>query len=1017
MEGQPKVTRPASGIPRLASRLPLPTATASKSIRPSPSRDRLQADPGLDDRRLRRPSYESLLKKPTTTRISPAKPRIEALPSQEEFSSEDGTYTPDDAGSMMGDEGSVSGETRGRTRPSLSSLSERTVETLAHIPPSPASVKRQTSFFNGTSPIRSPSRTPSNISSYSRSPSRLSSNQGNGTDLLSQPISKLRPPSHNRMSVATSTGLPTGSTDSLDSPSKLKRPTKRQSIPALGSVYGSSTPTKKSITTPKVSHVRPPPSTSSKPPQFDMGPPERPLQVRKTRKPQAESSTSMRSPSTGSRYVSAASTLQDELTPEQQAESETRKASKSSNALRESIAKAKAARKAAAVTEKTKEATPKVQPTGSFGGSFGGLSGGADLEDPFNQLPKGSNNLALRKRVEGARASGTLNIAAMSLSEIPKEVLTMYEFDPNSTSNWFENVDLVKFIAADNELSQVPDAVFPDINLEDLDPDSDERGPQFGGIETLDLHGNVLHSLPTGLKRLQNLRFLNLSNNDLTMSQIAIITEIPSLVNLKLANNKLEGSLSSAVSSLKGLESLDLRGNALTDLPTELGELKNLKTLDVGENQLSSLPFEVLSAIPLSTLNAPKNKLRGTLIPASVDRLEKLESLNVASNNIEILAANESLSLPNLHSLLVSLNRIKRLPSVSSWQSLLLLSADGNKITELPAGFTDLKNVKNVDFTGNDISRLDDKIGLMEKLSTFRIANNPLRDRKLLSMDTEDIKLVLRNRCEPDPQDTDDEGSVATQFTLAPETPELESGWKVKPRGILDRSYSELKDLETGKLELINVEDVRSLYVQHNELRFFPVPALGMLAQGLIELDLSHNPLNSSELLSSVLELPQLQSLNVNATSLTTLDSLLANLRAPSLTFLDASNNRLTGALPNARQTYPELKTFNVSDNKISKLDFEAVQGLQVLDISNNDIDHLPPKIGLLGAERSPKNWGTGSALRQLEVAGNRFRVPRWQTVAKGTEAVLDYLRQRIPADDMPEWELEDGPVDGYSKI
>ncbi|KAJ6084281.1 hypothetical protein N7486_011081 [Penicillium sp. IBT 16267x] len=1000
MEGQPKVTRPASGIPRLVSRLPLPTATASKSIRPSPSRDRLQADPGLDDRRLRRPSYELLLKKPTNTRYSPAKPRTETLPSQEEFSSEDGTFTPDDAGSVMGDEESVSGEPRGRTRPSLSSLSERTVETLAHIPPSPASVKRQTSFFNGTSPIRSPSRTPSNVSSYSRSPSRLSSNQGNGNDLSSQPISKLRTPSHSRMSVATSTGLPTGSTDSLDSPSKLKRPTKRPSIPALSSVYGSSTPPKKSVATPKVSHVRPSPSTSSKPSQSEMGPPERPLHVRKTRKPQAETSSPLRSPSTGSRYVSAASTLQDELTPEQQAESESRKSSKSSNALRESIAKARAAQKAAAATEKKKEAAPEVQPAGSFGG--------ADLEDPFNQLPKGSNNLALRKRVEGARASGTLNIAAMSLSEIPKEVLTMYEYDPNSTSNWFENVDLVKFIAADNELSQIPDAVFPDIDLGDLDPDSEERGPQFGGIEALDLHGNLLHSLPMGLKRLQNLRSLNLSNNALAMDQIAIIMKIPSLVNLKLANNKLEGSFSSAVSSLRGLESLDLRGNALTDLPAEIGELTNLKTLDVGENQLSSLPFEALSRLPLSTLNAPKNKLRGTLIPACVDRLEKLESLNVANNTIEIFAANENLSLPNLHSLLVSVNRIKSLPCVSSWQSLLLLSADSNKITELPAGFMDLKGVKTVDFTGNDISRLDDRIGLMEKLSTFRIANNPLRDRKLLSMDTEAIKLVMRNRCEPDPQDTDDEGSVATQFTLAPETPELESGWKLKPRGVLDRSYSELKDLETGKLELIDVEEVRSLYVQHNELRLFPVPALAMLAQGLIELDLSHNPLNSSEPLSSLLELPKLQSLNVNATTLTTLDFLLANLRAPSLTFLDASNNRLTGTLPNVRQTYPELKTFLVSDNKISKLDFEAVQGLQVLDVSNNDIDHLPPKIGLLGAERSPQNWGTGSALRRLEVAGNRFRVPRWQTVAKGTEAVLDYLRKHIPACDMPEWEHED---------
>ncbi|KAJ5929662.1 hypothetical protein N7454_006612 [Penicillium verhagenii] len=1002
-EGQPKVTRPASGIPRLVSRLPLPTTTASKSISPSPSRDRLQADPGLDERRLRRPSYESLLKKPTT-RYSPSKHRVETLlPNREEFSSEDGTSIPDDVGSVVGEEESITGEPRGRTRPSLSSLSERTVETLAHIPPSPATAKRQTSFFNGSSPIRSPSRTPSNVSNYSRSPSRLSSNHGNDGDLLSQPLSKLRLPSKSRPSLSTSTGLPTGSTDIIDSPSKLKRPTKRQSIPALSTVYGSGAPSKKSIATPKVSHVRPSPVASSRPPQSDMGPPERPLQIRKTRISQAEPPSALRSPSTASRYVSASSTLQDELTPEQQAQNELRKVSKSSSALRESIAKAKAARKAAAATETKQETVPEVQPAASFGAK--------DPEDPFNQLPKGSSTNVLRKRVEGARASGTLNIAAMSLSEIPQEVLAMYEFDPNSTSNWFENVDLVKFIAADNELSKIPDAVFPDIDSADIDPDSDERGPQFSGIESLDLHGNLLHSLPVGLKRLHNLRFLNISNNALTMDQIATIMEIPSLVNLKLANNKLEGVLVSTVGSLQNLETLDLRGNALTELPEELGELKNLKTLDVGENQLSSLPFDALSRVPLSTLSAPKNKLTGTLMPASVDRLDNLQSLNIANNAIEIFSASGILSLPNLHSLLISVNRIKSLPSMSSWESLILLSADSNKLTGLPAGFVDLKNVKTADFTGNDISVVDEKIGLMEKLSTFRISNNPLRDRKLLSMDTENIKLVMRNRCEPDPQDTDDEGSVATQFTLAPETPALESGWKIKPRGVLDQSYSDLKDLETDYLSLIDTQDVRCLYVQHNELRLFPVPALSMLAQGLIELDLSHNPLHSSEPLPSALELPKLQSLNVSATTLTTLESLLANLRAPSLTFLDASNNRLTGTLPQARQIYPELKTFLVSDNKLTQLAFEAVQGLQVLDVGNNDIDHLPPKIGLLGAERSPQNWGTGSALMRFEVAGNRFRVPRWQTVAKGTDAVLEYLRQHIPTRELPEWENDDETV------
>lgn len=790
----------------------------------------------------------------------------------------------------------------------------------------------------------------------------------------------------------------------------MRFPSSRQG----GSVEGSVTPKKVpsaslrqgnlNVGTAKASPARPSPSKTS-----NMGPPERPLHVRKTRKSQAESPSGAQSPSaatrTASRYVSAASTLQDELTPEQQVESESRKASKSSSALRESIAKAKAARKEAAVKGETKTSAPQFKPADTWDN--------IEVEDPFSQLPKGSNTAVLKKRVEGARTSGTLNIAALSLKEIPKEVITMYEFDPDAT-NWFENVDLVKFIAADNELEEVPDAVFPDVDPVDIDPDSDERGPQFGGLESLDLHGNMLRSLPLGLRRLHELRLLNLSNNALSLEQIQIIMEIPSLLDLRLANNQLKSALPTGVGRLQKLEALDLRGNALTALPEELGQLKCLKTLDVSENQLTSLPFEALSRVPLRTLNAPKNLLEGTLIPSSVKTLENLQSLNIANNAIELFAANETLDLPCIQNLYIGVNRIKRLPCVSSWQSLLILSAEDNSLAEFPAGFVELKSLKNVDFTGNDINRLDDKIGLMPALSSFKIANNPLRERKFLSMSSDEILQDLRNRCEPDPQDTDDEGSVGTQFTLAPETPALESSWRVKPGGLLDKSYSDLTSVEAENFEMINAEDVRCLYLQHNELRSLPLPALGMLAKGLVDVDLAHNPLGDADLISSSIELPKLQSLNLSATGLTSLDSLLKNLQAPKLNFLDVSNNRLKGTLPHIRQTYPELKTFLASDNQIAKLGFDAVQGLQVLDVSNNDIDYLPPKIGLLGAERSPKNWGSGSALRRFEVAGNRFRVPRWQTVAKGTDAILEFLKDHIPHHELPEWEQADAPVDEY---
>ncbi|KAJ5187347.1 hypothetical protein N7449_010341 [Penicillium cf. viridicatum] len=1029
MEGQPKtstrpasgIPRPASGIPRLTSRLPLPTTTASKSIKPSPSRDRLRADPGLDERRLRRPSYNTLVKKPSSHHLSPPKLQDDPIPAikQDDVQGgEDDTHVPEEAGSTAGDDDTASiasaQESRGR-RGIRPSLSERTLETLAQIPPSPASVRRQSSFFNGSSPVRSPSRAPSNVSNVSRPPSRGSSCAPPSNELYTQPVSKLRLPTKARMSTAESLSPVRVSEDSV-SPSRLKRPSLRQSIaPGDGAPTDISSPPKKIIPerpignkeTTKPSLIRPSPGkASTKPDKSNMGPPERPLQVKKTRKAQGGQVSTLRSPSTSSRYVSASSNMPDDLSPEQQAELEARKVSKSSSTLRETIAKAKAARKAMAAGDKKESPQKPVYQAPPIDAPLDSWAGGDD-EDPFGQMPVGSNSLVMRKRVQTARATGQLNIAAFSLKEIPKEVLAMYDYDPENSANWFENVDLVKFNAADNELEQISDATFPDINPEEFDPDSDDRGLQFGGLETLDLHGNILKSLPMGLRRLQNLRTLNLSNNSLDMANIEIIAEIKSLTDLKLANNQLQGELTAVIGRLPNLEFLDLRGNALTKLPDELVGLSSLRTLDVSENKFTSLPFEILCKLPLKTLNAQKNRLEGTLIPASVIKLETLQSLNIANNAVVVFSANDALEIPDLHTLLIGVNRITHLPCVTSWQSLLTLSAEENKIAELPQGFVALKNLKKADFTGNSLTVLDEKIGLMENLASLQVSNNPLRERRLLRMDTDDIKRDLRSRCEPDPQDTDDEGSVATQFTLAPESPTLDGSWQVKSGGILDKSYAEMTDLKVEQLEMVPSLDIRCLYLQHNELSRFPAPAIGMLAQCLVELDLSHNPLNGADFLSSPLELPKLQSLTLNASGLTSWEPLLSNLIAPSLTFLDVSHNRLKGPLPHLRQTYPELKTLVASDNQIASLDFEAVKGLQVVELSNNDLDSLPPKIGLLAAGRSSQNWGNGSALRRFEVAGNRFRVPRWQIVAKGTDAVLEFLRERIPIGDLPEWERE----------
>lgn len=137
----------------------------------------------------------------------------------------------------------------------------------------------------------------------------------------------------------------------------------------------------------------------------------------------------------------------------------------------------------------------------------------ADDSDPFN-LKRDSNSTAkvLQTRVATARTSGRLNIAAMGLKEIPAEVLNMYSLESIGThdGSWAESIDLTRFVAADNELEMIDEALFPDIDPEDIPDEDDAPISIFGGLETLDLHGNMLISLPTGLKRLGLLTALNL---------------------------------------------------------------------------------------------------------------------------------------------------------------------------------------------------------------------------------------------------------------------------------------------------------------------------------------------------------------------------------------------------------------------------------------------------------------------------------------------------------------------------
>lgn len=186
---------------------------------------------------------------------------------------------------------------------------------------------------------------------------------------------------------------------------------------------------------------------------------------------------------------------------------------KASAALREQIANAKAAKRVAAQRAPAQDRAAQVSvgqaPVIPTDDTFDfGLS-----DDPFNlNRDANSTTKVIKSRVATARTSGRLNIAALGLKEIPTEVLNMYSLESigKHDGSWAESVDLTRFVAADNELEMIEESVFPDVDPEELAENEDAQGSIFYGLETLDLHGNMLIALPAGLRRLTLLTSLNM---------------------------------------------------------------------------------------------------------------------------------------------------------------------------------------------------------------------------------------------------------------------------------------------------------------------------------------------------------------------------------------------------------------------------------------------------------------------------------------------------------------------------
>ncbi|KAF9581465.1 hypothetical protein BGW38_001499 [Lunasporangiospora selenospora] len=660
----------------------------------------------------------------------------------------------------------------------------------------------------------------------------------------------------------------------------------------------------------------------------------------------------------------------------------------------------------------------------------------------------GHSQKSIRSLIAHAKGSGTIDISSRELTEVPPEVWNMYRVDPDkivvdfssSGGGWWDTVDLTRLTAADNAITFI-----------------DSRIQEFGGLVYVDFHSNCLATLPEEFAHLERVMSLNLSSNRFLEIPI-ILFRLKALVELNLSGNQISGPLDSSIGKLVGLESLDLSDNQLTSLPHELSHLRSLRRLNLSKNRLQNLSVQVLIHMPkLTELEIADNCLTCLFSGLAVFNTENgdkghqvlelpsLVRIDARRSGLQRMTDVEdvvkpSILLPSIKEIFLSHNNLSSLDNLmTAMPQLRHLDIQSNRFTGIPSGVYDSSNLRHLNMSVNQMEMMPSELGSMTDLLTFNWEGNPIRNVPRSIANTESLLKLLRQRQSADapvattaehlesivvsidsnspilthsePRSPPTQQSRQDMRSLANELPSpmAELGSAVEkavveaPRGIPDKKLTHpsqnlslvrkgLKDL-TVKEIIAACHDPQSALLDFNAFTVFPralQETFGMTT--LTKISIHHNKISDFPF---QLSFPLLTILDIS-------DNLLESLQSdhvsnaieaeqiglscfPRLVELNMTANRLTEVPPWLPRLFPSLKILIASRNKITSIDPQSFEGLQSLDLSGNEIAALPPRLGNV------------RSIQNLLVDGNTFRVPRRQVMEQGTEAVMEYLRSRIP--------------------
>ncbi|XP_012226059.2 protein lap4 isoform X3 [Linepithema humile] len=241
-------------------------------------------------------------------------------------------------------------------------------------------------------------------------------------------------------------------------------------------------------------------------------------------------------------------------------------------------------------------------------------------------------------------------------------------------------------------------------------------------LEELLLDANHIRDLPKNFFRLQRLRKLGLSDNEIHRLP-PDIQNFENLVELDVSRNDIP-DIPENIKNLQALQVADFSSNPIPRLPAGFVQLRNLTVLGLNDMSLTNLPPDFGSLEALQSLELRENLLKS--LPESLSQLLKLERLDLGDNEIEELPAHIG-RLPALQELWLDHNQLQHLPpEIGELKTLACLDVSENRLEDLPDEIGGLQSLTDLHLSQNVIEKLPDGLGELKKLTILKVDQNRL---------------------------------------------------------------------------------------------------------------------------------------------------------------------------------------------------------------------------------------------------------------------------------------------------